>query len=90
MPARAGGPPVRGRRVCRPLLRRRAARRARAGGERGRIGVAVFKDDFRTIRSLAERDNKGIVHWSEFGRGGHFAAMEVPADVVADLRVFFS
>ncbi|MCE5287897.1 MAG: epoxide hydrolase [Nocardiaceae bacterium] len=56
----------------------------------GRIGVAVFKDDFQTIRSLAERDNKRIEHWSEFGRGGHFAAMEVPEDVVADLRVFFA
>lgn len=56
----------------------------------GRIGVAVFKDDFQTIRSLAERDNAGIAHWSEFPRGGHFAAMEVPEDVVADLRVFFA
>ena len=55
----------------------------------GRLGVAVFKDDFQTIRSLAERDNANIDHWSEFPRGGHFAAMEVPADVVADLRVFF-
>lgn len=56
----------------------------------GRIGVAVFKDDFQTIRSLAERDNANIQHWSEFPRGGHFAAMEVPEDVVSDLRVFFA
>lgn len=56
----------------------------------GRIGVAVFRDDFQTIRSLAERDNAGIAHWSELPRGGHFAAMEVPEDVVADLRVFFT
>ncbi len=56
----------------------------------GRIGVAVFQDDFQTIRSLAERDNARIEHWSEFPRGGHFAAMEVPEDVVADLRVFFA
>jgi pimeloyl-ACP methyl ester carboxylesterase len=56
----------------------------------GRIGVAVFKDDFQTIRSFAERDNANIVHWSEFPRGGHFAALEVPEDVVADLRVFFA
>jgi pimeloyl-ACP methyl ester carboxylesterase len=56
----------------------------------GRIGVAVFRDDFQTIRSLAERDNANIDHWSEFPRGGHFAAMEVPADVVADLRSFFA
>jgi epoxide hydrolase len=66
----------------------------RAGVEprvsRGRIGVAVFKDDFQTIRSLAERDNTGITHWSELPRGGHYAAQEVPADVVADLRTFFA
>ena len=48
----------------------------------GRIGVAVFEDDFQTIRPLAERDNTNIVHWSEFDRGGHFAALEVPELVV--------
>jgi pimeloyl-ACP methyl ester carboxylesterase len=56
---------------------------------RGRIGVAVFKDDFRTIRAFADRDNANVAHWSEFPRGGHYAAMEVPEDVVADLRAFF-
>ena len=55
----------------------------------GRTGVAVFKDDFQTIRPLAERDNANIVHWSEFDRGGHYAALEVPELVVEDLRVFF-
>ncbi len=55
----------------------------------GRIGVAVFKDDFQTIRPLAERDNAAIVHWSEFDRGGHYAALEVPDLVVGDLRAFF-
>ncbi|MFE7405048.1 epoxide hydrolase family protein [Isoptericola sp. NPDC057559] len=55
----------------------------------GRIGVAVFKDDFQTIRAFAERDNARIEHWSEFPRGGHYAALEVPDDVVGDLRVFF-
>jgi hypothetical protein len=55
----------------------------------GRIGVVVFKDDFQTIRSLAERDNTGITHWSELPRGGHYAAQEVPADLAADLRTFF-
>ena len=65
----------------------------RSGAEpvvsQGRIGVAVFKDDFQTIRAFAERDNANIQHWSEFERGGHFASLEVPEDVVADLRVFF-
>lgn len=56
----------------------------------GRIGVAVFKDDFQTIRAFAERDNANIQHWSEIERGGHYAALEVPEEVVADLRVFFS
>ena len=66
----------------------------RSGAEpavsQGRIGVAVFKDDFQTIRALAERDNANIAHWSEFPRGGHYAALEVPEDVVADLRAFFA
>jgi pimeloyl-ACP methyl ester carboxylesterase len=56
----------------------------------GRTGVAVFKDDFQTIRPLAERDNDNIVHWSEFDRGGHYAALEVPELVVGDLREFFA
>jgi pimeloyl-ACP methyl ester carboxylesterase len=55
----------------------------------GRTGVAVFKDDFQTIRPLAERDNDNIVHWSEFDRGGHYAALEVPELVAGDLREFF-
>ena len=46
--------------------------------------------DFQTIRPLAERDNANIVHWSEFDRGGHYAALEVPELVVADLRTFFA
>jgi len=57
---------------------------------RGRIGVAVFKDDFQTIRALAERDNANIAHWSEIPCGGHYAALEVPEDLVADLRTFFA
>jgi pimeloyl-ACP methyl ester carboxylesterase len=50
-------------------------------------GVAVFPGDFG-IRSIAERDDN-VVHWSEFDRGGHFAAMEVPDLLVGDVRTFF-
>ncbi|GAA4313468.1 alpha/beta fold hydrolase [Actinomadura luteofluorescens] len=53
-------------------------------------GVAVFADDFQTIRSLAERDNTNIVHWSEFPTGGHYASLEAPDAVTADLRTFFA
>ncbi|MFF0311742.1 epoxide hydrolase family protein [Streptosporangium sp. NPDC004379] len=52
-------------------------------------GVAVFAADLaRPVRRLAER-NDNIVHWSEFDRGGHFAAMEEPDLFVDDVRAFF-
>ena len=50
-------------------------------------GVAVFPMDI-TIRNIAEREHN-IVHWSEFGRGGHFAAMEAPDLLTTDVRDFF-
>jgi pimeloyl-ACP methyl ester carboxylesterase len=50
-------------------------------------GVAVFAEDV-SIRRYAEQTNT-IVHWSEFDRGGHFAAMEAPDLLVADVREFF-
>jgi epoxide hydrolase len=50
-------------------------------------GVAVFVEDI-AIRRYGERANN-IVHWSEFDRGGHFAAMEVPDLLVKDVRDFY-
>ncbi|TNC44225.1 epoxide hydrolase family protein [Mumia zhuanghuii] len=55
-----------------------------------RTGVAVFADDFKTIRAFAERDNDQIVHWSEFPEGGHYAMLEKPQELVEDLRTFFA
>jgi hypothetical protein len=37
---------------------------------------------------LAGRHEVGKPHWSEFDRGGHFAAMEQPELYVGDLRTF--
>jgi epoxide hydrolase len=54
------------------------------------MGVAVFADDFKSIRSFADRDNSNIVHWSEFDAGGHFAALEVPLVLTGDIRTFFA
>jgi epoxide hydrolase len=52
-------------------------------------GVAVFPCEIAPpIRRFAERSNN-IVHWSEFDRGGHFAAMEEPDLLIADVREFF-
>jgi epoxide hydrolase len=49
-------------------------------------GVAVFAAD-NTVRSLF--DPGSTMHWSEFDRGGHFPAMEVPDLLVGDIRAFF-
>jgi pimeloyl-ACP methyl ester carboxylesterase len=51
-------------------------------------GVSVFPYDFRSVRVFAERSNN-IVHWSQFDRGGHFAASDAPDLLVEDLRTFF-
>ncbi|HEY3010160.1 MAG TPA: epoxide hydrolase, partial [Micromonosporaceae bacterium] len=50
-------------------------------------GVAVFAQDM-AIRRYAEHGHN-IVHWSEFDRGGHFAALEAPDLYVGDVRTFF-
>jgi pimeloyl-ACP methyl ester carboxylesterase len=54
------------------------------------VGVAVYAHDLMLpVRALAEREYN-VVHWSEFERGGHFAAMEVPDVFAADVLAFFS
>ena len=50
-------------------------------------GVAVFAAD-TTIRGLLDPAG-AIEHWSEYDRGGHFPAMEVPDLLTGDLRTFF-
>jgi pimeloyl-ACP methyl ester carboxylesterase len=50
-------------------------------------GVAVFAEDI-AIQRYAEQSNN-IVHWSEFDRGGHFAALEAPDLLIGDMRQFF-
>jgi pimeloyl-ACP methyl ester carboxylesterase len=53
------------------------------------LGVAVLPYDIvQSIRPLAERAYD-IQRWTEYPRGGHFAAMEVPELLAGDLREFF-
>jgi epoxide hydrolase len=53
------------------------------------LGVAVYPHDIvLPIRRLADRGFPNIVQWSEFDRGGHFAAMEQPDLFAHDLRSF--
>jgi epoxide hydrolase len=51
-------------------------------------GVWVSLTQDVAIRRFAEREHN-VVHWTESQRGGHFAAMEVPELLVADIRTFF-
>jgi epoxide hydrolase len=50
-------------------------------------GMAVFNSD-PILRRLFDPGH-AMGHWSEFERGGHFAAMEVPELLVGDIRAFF-
>ncbi len=50
-------------------------------------GWAVFGAD-PIVRRLLDPE-RTIAHWSEFDRGGHFPAMEVPDLLVGDVRAFF-
>ncbi|GAA3036982.1 epoxide hydrolase family protein [Streptosporangium longisporum] len=53
------------------------------------VGVAVFPADAsRPVRRFAERVLPTLSHWTEFDRGGHFAAMEQPELFVGDVRAF--
>ena len=51
-------------------------------------GWAVFDATDDLVRRLIDPEEK-IAHWSEFDRGGHFAAMETPDLLVDDVRAFF-
>jgi epoxide hydrolase len=50
-------------------------------------GFAVFGEGSLLRRALDPEHR--VQHWSEFDRGGHFPAMEVPDLLVGDLRAFF-
>ena len=60
-----------------------------SAGERSTVptGVAVFPLDV-SIRRTLELEHT-IVHWSEFDRGGHFAALDVADLLVGNIRTFF-
>jgi pimeloyl-ACP methyl ester carboxylesterase len=50
-------------------------------------GMAVFNAD-PILRRVMD-PQRTMAHWSEFDRGGHFPAMEVPDLLVGDVREFF-
>ncbi|MFN0094150.1 MAG: epoxide hydrolase family protein [Dehalococcoidia bacterium] len=53
------------------------------------VGVAVFpKEIYRSPRRWCE-GRYNIQRWTEFAKGGHFAAMERPEELLQDVRAFF-
>ena len=58
-----------------------------SSGPRTPTGVAAFAEDV-AIRRYGEGAHD-IVHWSDFDRGGHFAALEAPDLLLGDVRTFF-
>ena len=53
-------------------------------------GIANFPAEVTRMPRPWVEGRYDVVHWAEPARGGHFAAMEVPEEFVADVRVFFS
>jgi epoxide hydrolase len=51
-------------------------------------GWALFGGAGSLVRHLTDPDHK-MAHWTDFDRGGHFAAMEAPDLLVGDIRAFF-
>ncbi|MBB3725731.1 hypothetical protein [Nonomuraea dietziae] len=53
------------------------------------MAVALFTVQDIALRRDEDKVNN-VVRWSDFDRGGHFAAMEAPDLLLADIREFFA
>jgi pimeloyl-ACP methyl ester carboxylesterase len=53
------------------------------------LGVANFPAEIILARRRWVEHGNNLVHWSEFDRGGHFAALEEPDLLLGDIRTFF-
>jgi epoxide hydrolase len=52
-------------------------------------GVAIFAEDFQSVRKLADRDHAKIVSWNYYDRGSHFSPHDAPDLLLADIREVF-
>jgi epoxide hydrolase len=60
-----------------------------SGPTKSQIGVAIFAEDFKSIRRFAERDHSNIVRWTRYDRGSHFSPHDAPDLLLRDMREFF-
>lgn len=51
--------------------------------------LAVFPNDFRSVRRFVARSHTRLLQWTEMPRGGHFASETHPQLVIDDVRRFF-
>ena len=54
------------------------------------VGCAIFPGEILRMPRTWIETMYNVTHFSEFDRGGHFAAMEEPDLLVADIRAFFA
>lgn len=61
------------------------------GGRSSPMGFALFPKEINVPpRAWVERSvGTAMIHWTEFPRGGHFAALEQPQLLADDVRAFF-
>ena len=52
-------------------------------------GVAIFAEDFQSVRRFSDRDHANIVHWRHYDRGSHFSPHDAADELVGDIREFF-
>lgn len=52
-------------------------------------GVAIFAEDFQSIRKFAERDHANIISWNHYDRGSHFSPVDAADLLVSDIRTFY-
>jgi epoxide hydrolase len=52
-------------------------------------GVAIFAEDFQSVRRFADRDHANIISWNHYDRGSHFAPQDAPDLLLDDIRSFF-
>jgi pimeloyl-ACP methyl ester carboxylesterase len=52
-------------------------------------GVAIFAEDFQSVRRFADRDHANIVSWNRYDRGSHFSPHDAPDLLLEDIRAFF-
>jgi hypothetical protein len=51
--------------------------------------VAIFAEDFQSIRKFSDRDHANIVSWNRYPTGSHFSPHDATDLLVDDIRGFF-